>query len=690
MMAQARWVATVFLLASGLYPALGAGTPEETAGSASAGLKGDFLSQNLDRSVDPGTDFFRYANGGWLARNPIPPSESSWGIGESVEDQVNRQLRQINEAAATAKAAPGSDVARIGDFWAAAMDEAAAETQGLRPLEATLARLDRVDGMSAALDATFELMPIGMGAFFYFSIRQDEKQSDRLRVHFDQGGLGLPNRDFYFNPEPGVAKVRTEYVAHLSRVLQLLGRGRADADAAAKAVMQLETALAKASRKLEDLRDPDSNYHRMTPTQFSSRHTPTIDWGARLGRLGIDPDFVIVGQPEYFSALQAILRETKAEVLRDYMRLLVVNGYSPYLSRAFDDESFRFYGTVLNGIQVQRDRWKRVLAAQDDAQGMLIGRAWVEQFLTPATKTRYAALVEAIRAAYRERIARVEWMSETTRQQARVKLDAMNVKVGWPDTWESYPGLVVGRSSFATNMMNAARWSFADRLSKLGKPVDRAEWHMTPQTYNAYYSPSNNEIVLPAAAFVVPGVADSELDDAVLYGYAGASTIGHEITHGFDDSGRHFDAKGNLTQWWSTEDETRFKSRADVMVRQYDAYEPLPGLHINGKATLGENIADYGGLLLGIDAFRRTEQYKSGVPIAGLTPEQRFFLGYALSWKYQYRDEYLRRLLLSDEHSPAPWRVNGPLANLAAFYAAFGIAPGKPMRRAEGQHVDIW
>lgn len=687
-MPRARRAAVALFASTALSTALGVASACAAIAPATS-AKADFLSSSLDRSVDPGTDFFGYANGGWLKANPIPASEAGWGIGELVEEQINAQLRRINEAAAAVKSEPGSDAQRIGDYWSTAMDEARAEAAGVHPLDGQLARIDRIEKLDDVLDATFEFLPIA-GAFFSFSIQQDEKNSDAMTVHLGQGGLGLPDRDFYFNTEPGVAKVRTEYVAHVARLLELLGKPKAEAPEAAEDVMRLEISLAQVSRKLEALRDPDANYNRMTPEQLSNRHTVTIDWEVRLASLGIDTDTVIVGQPEFFHELQSILRVAPLRVLRDYLRVRVASAYAPYLSKAFYQEHFRFYGQALSGQEVPRDRFKRVLDAEDNAIGMLVGRAWVDQYVSPNAKARYATLVESIRTSYLERIARLDWMSEETRARARAKLLAMTVKVGYPDHWESYRGLAIGRDSWAANMMASARWHFADEIARLKRPVDRTEWEMTPQTYNAYYASSNNEIVLPAAAFVIPGVRDEDIDDAVLYGYAGASTIGHEITHGFDDEGRHFDAKGNLTQWWTAEDEKRFTARADVMVKQFDAYEPLPGLHINGSATLGENIADYGGILLGLDAFHKTVQFKEGQPLAGLTPDQRFFLGYALSWQYHDRSERLRQRLLSDVHSPPHWRVNGPLSNVPEFFQAFGIDAGKPMRRADDQHVHIW
>lgn len=422
----------------------------------------------------------------------------------------------------------------------------------------------------------------------------------------------------------------------------------------------------------------------MTLADVRRKETPSIAWDDQLGAWNLHPSFVIVGQPEFFSGLEALLKKTPVPVLRDYLRFHLISKYAAYLSKEIDHEDFSFYHRVLSGQKEPRPRWKRVLDGEDAGMGMVLGRIFVKDYFPESVKKRYSDLVEAIRTAYSERIDRLDWMSDATRTKAHQKLAAVTKKVGYPDKWKNYSALVIGQSSYCDNMMSAARWRFDDMLSKFGKPVDRSEWTMTPQTYNAYYNPSNNEIVLPAAIFEIPGMKDSQVDDAIVYGYVGASTIGHEITHGFDDEGRQYDAAGNLAEWWTNEDAAKFQKRAKVMVKQFNAYEPLPGLHINGKASLGENIADYGGLLLGLDAFKKTDQYKEGEKIAGLTPLQRYFLGYALGWLDERREELLRRELLSDVHAPPKWRVIGPLANMPEFYEAFGLKPRR------GPRVEIW
>ncbi|GAB3316500.1 M13 family metallopeptidase [Luteimonas notoginsengisoli] len=650
----------------------------------------DFLASHLDTTVDPGVDFFQYANGGWLKAHPIPASEASWGIGNEVDDELYTRLRGISEAAAAKPQAAGSDQQKIGDFWATAMDTGTADRLGVHPLDAELARIDAIGSKDDVLDTVFAFKPIGVGGLFRIGVAQDDKDSATMAVQVHQGGLGLPERDFYFNPEAGVAAIRAAYVAHIARTFELLGRDKTSAGAAATQVMAFEIALAKASRKLEDLRDPEKNYNKVTPAEFTAKYTPSIDWTARLAVWNLHPSYLIVGQPEFFAAEDKLLGETPLPVLQDYLRYHLVDAYADYLSSEFDDAHFDFHGKVMSGQQEQRPRWKRVIDEENDALGMVLGRIFVADYFPEASKQRYTALVEAIRSTFRDRIERLDWMGEQTKAKALAKLASVTPKVGYPDKWKDSSALSIGRESYAANVMAAQRWQFADNLLKFGKPVDRTEWEMTPQTYNAYYNPSNNEIVLPAAIFMVPGVPDAQVDDAVAYGYVAASTIGHEITHGFDDQGRQYDAQGNLSGWWTDEDTTRFNAAAQKMVKQFDAYEPLPGLHINGKASLGENIADYGGVLLGLEAFKKTEQYARGEKIGGLTPTQRYFLGYALGWMSQQREQRLRQRLLSDVHAPAKWRVLGPMSNIPEFYEAFGVKPGQPMWRAPEERVRIW
>ena len=658
--------------------------------------KPDFLTANIDTSVRPGDDFFQYANGAWFERNPMPASQSAWGVGDAVREQLYATLRATHERSAAAQAPAGSDDQRIGDFWRTAMDVDKARELGIAPLRRELAQIDAAKNLAQVLDVSFMMQALGVSSFFAFRVDQDYKQSDVFSIYALQGGLGLPEREFYFNDDKNFREIRSAYVRYLARMLRFLGRSDAEADAAAAAVMRFETVLAKASRKLEDLRDPLQNYHRIAPREFTRTQMPSVDWTERLAAWSLRPEYMVVGQPEYFAALDRILRQTPIAVLKDYLRLRLVSTYAQFLSPVFDDAYFDFYKQVLSGQKEQKLRWKRVIDTEADfgavpeSIGMIVGRRYVAENFSERTKQRYSDMTRALVDAYRGRIRNLSWMADTTKAKALTKLDAVTVKIGYPDRWPDYSALVIDRASYCGNMMNIARWYFRLKVERFGKAVDRSEWNMPPQTFNAYYSESNNEIVLPAAVFVIPGVADEDIDDAVAYAYGGASTIGHEITHGFDDQGRKFDAGGNLADWWSPEDAAAFDRKAEAVIRQFDAYEPVAGQHVNGRATLGENIADLGGLAIALDAFKKTEQFKRNVKINGQMPLQRFFLGYSLAWMNQLRDAETRKRLLSDEHAPSKYRVLGPVSNFPEFYEAFGVTSEHKMWRDVGDRVMVW
>ncbi|GAA3945244.1 hypothetical protein GCM10022406_29190 [Hymenobacter algoricola] len=422
-----------------------------------------------------------------------------------------------------------------------------------------------------------------------------------------------------------------------------------------------------------------------------SKLTPGLDWQPWLTQLELGKaDTVIVGQPEFYREAGRQLRTAPLDTWKAYLQWQLLHTYADKLSRAFDQENFRFYGTILQGRKEQRARWKRVLDEEENAMGEILGQLFVKEYFKPEAKQRYDKLVDNVVVSFRQHINKLDWMSDSTKQKALVKLGKITKKVGYPDKWKDYSALTIDRSSYAQNVMRARQWAYRYNLSKLGKPVDRTEWGMTPQTYNAYYNPSNNEIVLPAAIFAIPGLADADADDATIYGYAGASTIGHELTHGFDDEGSQFDEKGNLRNWWAKTDRPRFNQRVNGIVRQFNGYQVLDSLHLNGKATAGENIADLGGIVIALDAFKQTDQYKKGEKIGGLTPTQRYFLGYALGWQNHQRDEVLAQRILTDVHSPASYRVNGPFADVPEFYEAFGVKPGDKLYRPDSARVKIW
>ncbi|KAA9331415.1 M13 family metallopeptidase [Hymenobacter busanensis] len=650
----------------------------------------DLLQANLDTTVRPGDDFFTYANGAWLKQHPIPASESSWGIGKEVQNEIYARLRAINEEAAVAHAAAGTNQQKIGDFWAAGMDSVSIDKQGIAPLKP---ELDRVAAMRTAQDVQAEiarLKVLGVNALFGSYVGQDAKNSDKMALQLWQGGLGLPNRDYYFNKDARTSNIRKEYVKHVANMLALAGQTPAEAAANSARVMQLETTLAKSSRKLEDLRDPYANYHKMSVAELG-KLTPGLDWHAWLGQMELaKADTAIVGQPEFYQTAGQLLKTASVDDWKAYLQWHLVNTFASELSKPLDNEHFHFYGTILQGQKEQRARWKRVLDNEEDAMGEMLGQLFVKEYFKPATKERYEKMVQNVMASFEEHIQQLDWMSDSTKQKALVKLHKITPKVGYPNKWRDYSTLTIGRDSYAQNVMRANQWAYRYNISKLGKPVDRTEWDMTPQTYNAYYNPSNNEIVLPAAIFAIPGLRDEDADDAIVYGYGGASTIGHELTHGFDDEGSQFDEKGNLRNWWTKQDRKQFQQRVNQIVRQFNSYKVLDSLHINGKATAGENIADLGGIVIALDAFKKTDQYKKGEKIGGLTPTQRYFLGYALGWQNHQRDEVLAQRVLTDVHSPANLRVNGPFADVPEFYKTFDVQPTAKLYRPDSARVTIW
>jgi putative endopeptidase len=678
----------IIVLALGLfYVALNSGCSH----TPNPGPDKDVVFKNLDTTANPGTDFFAYANGGWIKKNPIPAAYSAWGIGNLVNEEIRNQLRKISEDALNEHAAKGSNSQKIGDFYASGMDSIKIEQQGLSPLKVEFDAIDQLKDVKSVLAAIAHLHTIGVGTFISPGIYQDAKQSDRMALHLWQGGLGLPNRDYYFNTDKKTSDIRKDYAeTHVPAMLQLSGLTDIDAKKAAKAVFAIEKDLASKSRKLEDLRDPYANYNKLSINQLHAL-TPAIDWALVFEKMELKKvDSVIVGQPEFYQEVNTLLKKYTLNDWKAYLRWNVVSSFAPYLNKAVVDEDFRFHGKVISGKKEQLPRWKKVLDAENGLMGEVLGQLFVKEYFPETAKKRYEKLVEAIRDTYRERIKTLDWMSAETKAKALTKLNKISKKVGYPEKWKDFSSLEINRDSYVGNIMKANKFWYAYELSKLGKPVDRTEWDMTPQTYNAYYNPSNNEIVLPAAIFTIPGMRDEEVDDAVVYGYAGASTIGHEITHGFDDEGRQFDADGNLKSWWTKADGDKFNAKAALMVKQFNDFVVLDSLHVNGKATLGENIADLGGIVLGFEAFKKTAQYKAGKKINGLTPQQRYFLGYALGWLGAQRNERLANQILTDVHSPANLRVNGPFANLPEFYEAFGIKQGNPMWRPEAVRVKIW
>lgn len=650
----------------------------------------DFLANNIDKTTKPGTDFFQYANGGWIKKTPIPSSESGWGIGNLVQEEIYNRILTINKNAAKQRSAPGSTPQKIGDFWKAAMDTAGINKAGLSVLKDELKLIDGINSVNDITSAAAALHARGLDCFFSDGAVQDDKNSDAMVYRLDQGGLGLPNREYYFKTDERTSKVRDAYKHYIVVTLQELGMSKELAEKSMNEIYELETRLATVSRKLEDLRDPYANYNKMTFAQLG-KECPALDWNTYARNIGIKntSDSVVVGQPEFYKALGNELKNTPIPVWKNYLKFHLIQSTAGLLDNTTYMNAFN-YRKVLTGAKEPRPRWKRVLDAEEGAMGELLGQLFAKEYFNEKAKQRYSSLVEAIREAYVDRIKNLSWMSAETKAKALEKLGKVSKKVGYPDKWKDFSALQISALSYYKNMLSANAFWHNYNINKLGKPVDRTEWDMTPQTYNAYYNPSNNEIVLPAGIFAVPGMKDEQLDDAFVYGYAAASTIGHEITHGFDDQGRQYDAAGNLTDWWTTEDGKEFTQRAKAIILQFNEFNPVDTLHVNGEATQGENIADLGGLLLGLDAFKKTEQYKQKKLIGGLTPLQRYFLGYAYGWMYQEKKERLANQVMTDVHAPAKERVNGPVVNIPEFYEAFGIKPGDKMYRPDNLRVSIW
>jgi putative endopeptidase len=651
--------------------------------------KGDILKANLDTTVNPANDFFDYANGGWIKNNPIPDEQKSWGIAYLVQEDLYGRLRTINEEAV--KKPSGTVSEKIAAFWKSGMDSVSINKQGLAALKPELQLIDAIKTKEDILKAVAELDKKGINSMFSSYIGQDDMNSEKMALMLSQGGLGLPNRDYYFNTDERTKKIRDAYPKHIERMFNLSAFAPlSETKDKSEGIMRLETRLAKASRKLEDLRDPYKNYNKYAVADLK-KITPGIDWQTLLPMMNIKGlDTVIVGQPEFFKEVNAALATENIEVWKDYLKWCLLNNMASYLNAELEEANFSFYGQTLSGVKKQKPRWKRVLDEEEEAMGEALGQLFVKEYFNATAKKRYNDMVEDIRDALKERIKKLDWMSEGTKQKALIKLAKMKKKVGYPDKWKDFSAMEIKDQPYIRNVLAAKEWWHNYNVNKLGKPVDRDEWSMTPQTYNAYYNPSNNEIVLPAGIFTVPGKRDEELDDALVYGYAAASTIGHEITHGFDDQGRQYDENGNLKNWWTKEDELKFNARASVMVKQFNSYIPVDSIHINGSATLGENIADLGGVLLGWDAFVKKEQYKKGKPIAGLSPGQRFFLGYSLGWLYNIRKESLAQQILTDVHAPAKYRVNGPFSDVDAFYKVFNVQPSNGMYLPDSLRVKIW
>lgn len=650
----------------------------------------DPLVTHRDSTANPAVDFFQYANGGWFKHNPIPDSEQSNGIFQLISDTINKQIKTICEKSAATTAARGSNKQKIGDFYASGMDSLQIERQGIQPIQSELKIINACTSLGQVVQTFAFLHRLGLQPGFTFYVAQDDKNSTKNALFMSQGGLSLSNRDYYFNTDPETVKIREEFPKHVANMFVLTGVSRDKATFYASRILSLETAVAKFSRKLEDLRDPNANYHKMTMKQFQQL-SPSVAWADLFPLMGVaKADSVIVGQPEFYKNLDELLANHTVEDWKIYLKWNLISAYAPYLNSAIAKEDFRFFSTVMNGVTQQKPRWKRVVNQTNSSLGELIGQVYVAEYLPKGSKEKLLEIGNAIRDVYAERIKKLDWMSQATKEKALHKLQKIVMKVGYPDQWKDLSKLRIDRSSYCNNVKRANIWEYNQMISKFGKPVDRNEWVMTPQTYNAYYNPSNNEIVVPACNIIVPGFEGRMPDDAILYGIIGGSTFGHEITHGFDDQGSQYDEKGNLKNWWTPSDLAKFQAKTQLIVKQFDRYTVLNNKAINGDATQGENIADLGGVIMGYEAFKKTKQYKTNQLISGLNPNQRYFLSYAYAWMVNIKKEALAQQIMIDVHAPAKYRINGPLSNMPEFYQTFGVKPGDPMYQPDSSRVVIW
>ena len=651
----------------------------------------DALAMHIDTTVQPGDDFFLYANGRWFKENPIPASEQSNGLWQMIRDTINAQVMNICESSSKLKDLPkGSNKQKIGDFFASGMDSASLNSKGIADLKSELERINAMKDAKDVMAMTAYFHQYLGAPLFNFYVGQDDKNSSKYAVFIAQGGLSLPDRTYYVDMDPRAISVREKFVEHVGNMFAILGAAPEKAKESAQALMKLETAMAKVARKREDTRDPILNYNKMTFAQLENT-TPGMDWKLFVDAVGLkNVDSVIVGQPEYLVALNGLLKQYPMEAWKDYFRYKLMQGSARYLDDKTYTEYFNFYSGVLRGVKEQRPRWKRTVDQTNNALGELIGQVYVDEYLPKGTKEKLLEIGESIRSVYAERINQLDWMSADTKKKAQSKLKSIVMKVGYPDKWKDMSSVNIDRNSYLRNVMNVGKWEFDYMINKYGKPVDRTEWSMQPQTYNAYYNPSNNEIVVPGCNILVPGYEGKLADDALLYSIIGGSTFGHEITHGFDDQGSKYDELGNLNNWWTPEDSAKFYAKTKMIVNQFNGYIAVDSLHINGELTQGENIADLGGIMMGYEAFKKTAQYKEKKEIGGLNPDKRFFLGYALAWMINDRPEAIADQVKSNEHSPAKFRVIGPLSDMPEFYAAFGIKEGDAMHRADSLRVKIW
>jgi putative endopeptidase len=646
-----------------------------------------FDKSGIDSTVNPGDNFFEYANGTWLKKTNIPKSETGWGSFYSLYNDNLKNLEHILIEAGKEEHSKGSLEQKVGDFYASGMDTAGIEKRNYEPIKPLLAQIDAIKDYKQLVDFIAGGYKDGNGDLLGFYVGPDDKISNKNAVNFSQSGITLPERSYYFETDTQTKKIKTAFTTYMNTLFILTGETKEKAAKYSDDILKLETRIAKSHSTPVELRDPQKNYNKFLVSDFQ-KLTPELDWEVVLNKLKLKTDTILVAQPKYYQTLNALLKSENIEVWKEKLKFDVINNAAIKLSKGFRDARFEFYGRTIRGQQAPTERWKTIVNSTDGNIGELLGQLYVKEHFTPEAKKSMLELVDNLQKVYKSRINKLDWMSAETKQKAIGKLEAFIKKIGYPDKWKKYDDVEVTRATYFENVQSAQKHAYKEMTDKLGKPVDKTEWGMTPPTVNAYYNPSFNEIVFPAGILQFP-FYDFNADDAINYGAIGA-VIGHEMTHGFDDQGRQYDKDGNLKEWWTSVDAAKFKEKAKKVVELYNSFVLLDKQHVNGNLTLGENLADIGGLAIAYDAFKLTDQGKGDKKIDGFTPDQRFFLSFAQVWRIKTRDESMRVRLKTDPHSPEMFRVNGPVYSMEAFYKAFNVKPDAKMYITPTNRVGVW
>ena len=638
-------------------------------------------------AASPCNDFWNYANGTWLANNPVPKSETRWGSFTVVQKRNNKILRKICEEAQVANGDEGSNMQKIGDYYTCAMDSNKLNTDGIKPVQSYLDKIDAIKSSSELELTGLELAKIGVYGPISLYIGQDAKESETHSVHIGAGNIGLPDRDYYLKDAKRYVRFRSLYVEHVTKMLKFSGYTDEKAGKAAKAILKIETQLAEAMLTREERRDPEKTYNKMGIEDLK-KISSNVSWKLVFDNIGIDPDSVVVSQPAYLKSTNSLLAKVNLEDWKSYIRWHFMSIVATKLSDEISEEDFDFYKKILRGQKERKPRWKRALGAVNGGLGEVVGQEYVKVAFREETKARLNIMVDNLLSAFKERLADITWMSDGTKDKALDKLNTFNRKLAYPDKWKDYSSLKVTKESYVGNYLRANRFEFNDMMAKYGKPVDHSEWGMSPQTINAYYHPLLNEIVFPAA-ILQPPFLNPDADDAVLYGTMGA-VIGHEFTHGFDDMGSKFDAQGKMANWWTSEDREKFMAKANLIVDQYNNFEAADSAFVNGQLTLGENIADLGGLTIAFQAYQTSMKGKVKPVINGFTAEERFFISFAQVWKSNITEEFIRNMVKTNPHAPAKFRVIGTLSNMPEFHETFGCSEGDLMYKDPAERASIW